>query len=244
LVTDEAPAVVAAIEEPEVTPAVAVPDPEVPPAAGPSFGEVSEFVANYQGSSACFAAVPSELANGTVAVTAYADDRNASEALADTVAQRFGSAVAIDAQALAPAQCGALSFLGNVGGVSRQVNLSLANQAITDGNFLQGTIRNAGGNVYLLVVDDEGMVSVADSALTPDGENLTFQVQVHLTGSGANSAQLLIAIVSNQMLEAPELLDGRQAGEFFEKLGQEAAMGQLIGGLETQVAITSFVVVD
>ena len=78
------------VEEPDITPPVVATTP------GPSFGEVSDFVAAYQGTSACFAAVPAEMADGTVAVTAYADDANASAALADTVEQQFGNEVAIE----------------------------------------------------------------------------------------------------------------------------------------------------
>jgi hypothetical protein len=232
-VPEETSTVIAAIEEE---------DPVTPP---PNFGEVSEFVRTYQGTSACFAAVPIEMADGSIAVTAYADDANASAALADTVAQHFGGEVAIDARALTPSQCGALSFLGESGGPSAQVNLALANQAITDGNFLQGTIRNLDGNyVYLLVVDDEGKVSSADQFLDQNGDMLTFEAQVHLTGSGARSDQLLVAIVSRSPLEVPDALEGRQASEFFKKLSQETAMLDLMGGDTPDVAITSFVVVD
>ena len=125
------------------------------------------------------------------------------------------------------------------------MNLALDDQAITDGNFLQGTIRNLAGNfVTLLIVDDEGRVSVADSFLAENGDALTFEAQVHLTGSGARSDQLLVAIVSAAPLEVPEKMDGRQAAEFFEKLGQETAMLDLMGGGKSEVAITSFVVVD
>lgn len=231
---DETPAVIAAVEEDE---------PATP--AGPSFGEVFEFVRTYQGTSACFAAVPVEMADGSIAVTAYADDAGASTVLADTVADRFGGEVAIDARALAPSQCGALTFLGEAGGPSAQLNLALANKAITDGNFIQGTIRNLeGNNVYLLIVDDEGKVSSADQFLDQTGDTLTFEAQVHLTGSGARSDQLLVAIVSTSPLEAPDALEGRQAAEFFEKLGQETALLELMGGDKPDVAITSFIVVD
>jgi hypothetical protein len=205
---------------------------------------VADFVRENQGTSACFAAVPLEMADGSIAVTAYADDVNASAALADTVARRFGGEVAIDARTLSASQCSTLSFLSEVGGPSRQVNLALADKAITDGHFLQGTIRNTAGNVYLLIVDDEGKVSSADSSLAANGDELTFEVQVHLTGSGARSNQMLVAIVSSAPLRVPQELDGRQADEFFKKLGQETAINELMSGGKTEVAITSFVVVD
>ena len=53
-----------------------------------------------------------------------------------------------------------------------------------------------------------------------------------------------MAIVSGEPLEVPEKMNGRQAAEFFEKLGQETAMLDLMGGGKSEVAITSFVVVD
>ena len=236
---DDLPTVVADISEPDVTPDI------VDTPTGPSFEDVAAFVANEQGPTACFAAMPFRRNDGTVAVTAYAEDTNTSEILAGRLAQQFDDEVPVEPRALAPGQCGVLSFLRDNGGNSPAVSIGLSREAVTNGGFLEGSVRRGPRTiVYLFIIDDDGQVLRGDVEQFDDGTTVDFRAEVHATGDGLNANHLLVAIISSEALEMPEKFAGKAADEFFALLNQEVATKELLGGASIDIAMTSFTVVD
>jgi hypothetical protein len=189
--------------------------------------------------------VPTQSSDGSVTVAAYGDSAEVSSAFATAVGAMFGSGVAVDDKMLAPTQCGVLGFLKDNGGNSPGVSMALRSEEVEDGGFLEGSIRRAPRSiVYLFIVDDDGKVLSADDALVDNGTTLNFRAEVHATGSGLGSNQLLVAVISSEMLAMPEEVVGKTADEFFTKLNQEVASKELFGGASIDIAMTSFFVVD
>jgi hypothetical protein len=137
-----------------------------------------------------------------------------------------GGAVQHHGNLVAHAQCAALDFAKSLGGAERSLPLVLAAAEIVSGTELSGSIDAAErGEFYLIIVDDEGKVTeVPDDALRLENRSVVFSTPLTLTSGAVDTAQLLLAVASDQPLATIAAMNERHAPEYFAALKEEIAL--------------------
>ncbi len=211
--------------------------PKPTPAAGASetgtadFGKVVSYVADYNGG-ACFAAIPTQLPDGSLSVTAFSTSNQASAAFENAFATTFGAAPTLLSNSVSTTQCGALSFIRQTPGYPNlELGVKLIDQQVASGGLLAGRVDNAQDlQVHLFIVDNDGKIESGDRYAQAAGSAVTFAVPVFLTGGASSSVQLLvsIAVPAAASVDAFAVPKGGDANAFFERLRQELAAKHLV----------------
>ncbi len=109
-----------------------------------------------------------------------------------------GAEAAIRLGQLTPEQCPALDLLrldGAEGSARPQLDIKVQN--ISRGVPLAGTVSHlAGRHLYLLHIDDDGVIHRLPTAMQPGSATATFSVSIKPQGGFPDAYQLLVAVVS------------------------------------------------
>ncbi|HEV2045630.1 MAG TPA: serine/threonine-protein kinase [Chthoniobacterales bacterium] len=197
---------------------VDVPRPELKPA--PS-DEIDRFVYQFNGGE-CFLAVPSNVSAQAAEIDGYGLGPKPFEALDEAFKKANGFEAKIEVREVTPAQCPALVFVKQfLSTVDGPLKLEVGKIDLRSGDKLQATLDTTAANIFLLIVDDEGLVYDVTNQLRsgPSGREFAMLLQ----GVPARRPQpwLLLAIASAQPIGGLGSAEPFAGKEFFPSLGAE-----------------------
>ncbi|MEM1046341.1 MAG: hypothetical protein AAGL24_09325 [Pseudomonadota bacterium] len=169
---------------------------------------------------------------------AYGTARDRVDRFSDLVGREAGTDVPIAMNRLAREQCGAADFvraLPNYPAFDMRIRLEGDN--VPDGGFVRGAIDNIRSRVInLVLIDDDGDVSVVNNYLSVSGGKVSIEAPIHLTEAAVETAQMFLAIGSDAPLQTLETQEKRPAAEFFKALTYEV----VVRGVALDVAVAGF----
>ena len=216
---------VARVEEPPPQPTSLAPSGNGPSPAAPASAEdkAKAFIASFDGGE-CFLIEPLP---GATKPHEYQAVGRAIEPF-----RRFDSAykreVGVEADlTVAPisaAQCPALDLVRLAAPDGRQPpRLTLKDYEVGLGKPLMGTISDLEGRrLYLILVDNDGLVHRLDAKVDPDGDSATFSVPLTPDASSVGPMQMLLAIVSDKPIPALDTLHSANLKLIASRLIDEA----------------------
>jgi hypothetical protein len=214
---------------------------------------VAAYAATLAPDDQCFAALPTQTAEGGVALDAFADNTSTAAALKATVNQHFQTDVPVVANTIAQVQCSAVDFAHDIvaagGPTPATMDMLLASQEVGPDANLRLSLRGDAGNpIFLLSVSNDGTVEFLKKFKAVD----TFDTPVTPEPNSIGQTQLLVAISAPEKLSEffarmqdrtnkifgalRNQMGGLEAGAFFEALREELARS----GIEAKVAIAAF----
>lgn len=135
-----------------------------------------------------------------------------------------GAEAAIRLGQMTPEQCPALDLLRlkNAGGTAEPL-LEIKEQDIGRGAPLAGTISNlAGRRLYLLLIDNDGLIHRLPTVAQPGGGVATFNVAIQPQGSFLNVYQLLVGVASPTPIPVLEAIHAGPLRPIAGRLVEEA----------------------
>jgi hypothetical protein len=121
-------------------------------------------------------------------------------------------------------QCPAIGFVGRIL-KSRvpEITVRFEADSITDGGEIRGALDGVRlSRVWLLLVDDEGMVHDISGYLRRTVDGLDFAAPVHATGEGKRRNQLVVSVATDRdlgIMEIPRPIPGE---DYFPAMIREA----------------------
>jgi hypothetical protein len=225
--------------QPSLTPAAATPQP-TPPAAAPS---PAATVATLETA----AVTPVAFLRGYAAARCFAARLNQDDPAGRTIAvvgdepadfERFGAAFkqAVRAEPdlrgylVRPSQCAAVDFLATASSPAKGLpRVVLDSPLVGAGRPLSGTVLGlAGRPLLLLVIDDDGNAFRLRAQASPGGESATFSASFTGDPSSIGKPQMVIAVTSEQPIDANKTIDGARSADLMPKLaaaGHDAGAG-------------------
>ncbi len=199
-------------------PVVPIPMPEPKPVLS---GEVDRFVYQFNGGE-CFLAVPSIVSAQAAVIDGYGLGPKPFEALDEAFKKANGFEAKIDVRKVTPAQCPALVFVKQfLSTVDGPLKFEVGKIDLRSGDKLQATLDTTAANIFLLIVDDEGLVHDVTNQLRsgPSGREFAMLLQ----GVPARRPQpwLLLAIASAQPIGGLGSAEPFAGKDFFPSLGAE-----------------------
>jgi serine/threonine-protein kinase len=206
-------------------PSDALPGGTVKAIQGGHSDSLSQFIHQFDGGE-CFLAVPSNVSAEAAVIDGYGLSPKPFEALDEAFKKANGFEAKIDVRKVTPAQCPALvfvkQFLSTVGG---PLKFEVGKIDLRSGDKLHATLDTTATNIFLLIVDDEGLVHDVTNQLRsgPSGREFAMLLQ----GVPARRPQpwLLLAIASAQPIGGLGSAEPFAGKDFFPSLGAE--VGQL-----------------
>jgi hypothetical protein len=203
---------------PSPPPVVPIPSPEPKPV--PS-DEIDRFVYQFNGGE-CFLAVLSKVSARAAGIVGYGLGPKPFEALDEAFKKANGFEAKIDVRKVTPAQCPALVFVKQfLSTVEGPLKFEVGKIDLRSGDKLQATLDTTAANIFLLIVDDEGVVHDVTRQLrsVPSGREFAMLLQ----GVPARRPQpwLLLAIASAQPIGGLGSAEPFAGKDFFPSLGAE-----------------------
>ncbi|HXT08743.1 MAG TPA: serine/threonine-protein kinase [Roseiarcus sp.] len=123
-----------------------------------------------------------------------------------------------------PSQCPAVDFLAAASWPAKGLpRVVLDSPLVGAGRPLSGTILGLGGRpLLLMVIDDDGHAFRLRAQASPGGESATFSASFTGDPSSIGKPQMVIAIASEQPIDANEKIDGAPSAALMPKLAAEA----------------------
>ena len=197
--------------------AIVLPRPQTPlkpvePPPAPS-RDVLSAVRGF-GSAPCFLAVPEQAVDGEWRLRTYAAGQETLADFESHLREAVGE-VPNRQSALQQAQCAAADFAsGLLQGAPSPLAFSLGERRLVDGGRLRGTVTALNRKwAYLLLVDDDGMISDVSRFAAVDGGDLTFDIPVHIKGDGRSRTQLLLAVAADKPITLLDLKEPKPLAE-------------------------------
>jgi len=180
-----------------------------------------QFIHQFDGGE-CFLAMLSKVSAQAAEIDGYGLGREPFEALDKAFMKAYGFEAKINVRKVTPAQCPALAFVKQflpAAGVPPL--LELANSELQTGGTLQGTIDTTATNVFLLIVDDEGLVHDVTNQLRSGPNGRKFAWQIRGTPARRSLTWSLLAIASAQPIGGLGSAEPLAGKDFFPSLGAE-----------------------
>lgn len=202
------------------------------------YRRIVDFVRQYAGGD-CFIALPAMSPAGAVTFQTFGRDKAREDAFRSALLGLDGLQAEISSGNVANPQCLALSFARDIRrypGFSLIIDLDEAD--MKSGARLSGSVLNAKGReLHLLLVDNDGLVQSIDSFLKPgDGTDRPFSAPLVLTGGPVVTKQILIAVATDDRLQALSEPVSEQADVYFRRLGEEIQAS----GADIDLAVEGF----
>lgn len=166
------------------------------------------------GSAPCFLAVPEQETNGQWRLRTYAGEQETLAAFDSHIRAAAGE-VPNREKPLQQAQCAAADFASSVlQGAQPALSFSLTGNEFDSGGHVAGTITGIKQKwIYLVLIDDDGMMHDVTQYATVSGGAITLDIPVHVSGSGRNRTQLILAVASANPLSMLDLTEPRPLSE-------------------------------
>jgi hypothetical protein len=167
------------------------------PATPGRIGQIVRYVEHYDGGD-CFFVAPVEVTESGARLEGYGASAQPFEALNTAFLHAIGFEADIDVRLVSPAQCRAVTILGQLRANAPHLTLSRG-----PGDVLTGTVEGFGSrNVELLVATDAGTVQNVTHLLKPGAASKAFTiVRRDIAWASAGQPQLLIVIASRLPLD-------------------------------------------
>lgn len=170
------------------------------------FAKIVNFVKFYNSENPCFLALPVISNADKMVLTGFSNEKSSWPRFQKALAQntKFGTTGRL--ASISDAQCQVIKFARQSNSYpSYSVSLQLDFPSIKNGEFIAGKIYiNDGQHLDLLLVDDEGTAININRFVKIDKDYSTFQLQVNLTGGEVSTSQLLLAIVTDRLLDSTQ----------------------------------------
>jgi serine/threonine-protein kinase len=185
--------------------------------------QINQFVNAYEGGE-CFFATPISVSEHNATLEGYGSAVAPFETLSDRFKRNIGFEPFIRAHRVAPAQCGAVSFLSRMRNQRGPVpHLELGTVTLRDGETLTGTITDfANRDIALLLVADDGSVRDLSNELTTTGNTKSFNIQIQKSDSEPAQPNLILALAESKPLDALRHSELGKADQVFAQLLAEA----------------------
>lgn len=184
---------------------------------------LSQFIHQFDGGE-CFLAVLSNVSARAAVIDGYGLGPKPFEALDEAFKKANGFEAKIDVRKVTPAQCPALVFVKQfLSTVDGPLKFEVGKIDLRSGDKLHATLDTTATNIFLLIVDDEGLVyDVTDQLRSgPSGREFAMLLQ----GVPARRPQpwLLLAIASAQPIGGLGSAEPFAGKDFFPSLGAEVS---------------------
>lgn len=136
--------------------------------------------------------------------------------------RRHAVDLSISMSPLADAQCAVTEFVRSLPSYPLfSMRIELDRDVIKSGETLQGYLRDATGQLSLILIDDEGFAHSVNQFLSVDGFDVVLSAPMHVTGQPVRTAQMFLAIAAPQALDTLADRSSRPAIRFFQTLSAE-----------------------
>lgn len=180
----------------------ALPPSESQPQPKPlAAANIARVVANF-GAPPCFLAVPKPAGNDGWSVQSYSDAPAVFDDFAAYLKTRLPQSVVLDRRALQSGQCAAVDFVNAFGAAAPgEFSFTVEQRRLGNGGRLAATISGyRGPQLYVLLVDDDGVVQDISKFASVAAGTAKLDVPVNLKGGGQAKTQLLFAIAASRPL--------------------------------------------
>lgn len=151
--------------------------------------------------------------------------------------RRHAVDLSISMSPLADAQCAVTEFVRSLPSYPLfSIRIELDRDVIKSGETLRGYLRDATGQLSLILIDDEGFAHNVNQFLSLDGFDVVLSAPMHVTGQPVRTAQMFLAISAPQSLNTLADRSSRTAAEFFQALSVELE----VKGVAIDVAVAAF----
>jgi serine/threonine protein kinase len=198
------------------------PGGELKPVPRDESDKIGRFINQFDGG-ACFLAMPIRVSAQAAEIDGYGLGPEQFAALDEAFKKANGFEATIGVREVTPAQCPALVFAKQfLSAGDGPLRFDIGRSDLRSGDTLQATLDTTAANVFLLIVDDAGLVHDVTSQLrsSPGGREFAMQLQ----GVPARRPQmwLLLAIASGQPIGGLGPARSLAGKDFFPALAAEA----------------------
>lgn len=192
--------------------------------------KIRQFVATYDGGD-CFFITPISVGVKTARIEGYGTSTSPFEALDQAFKRVAGFEADIGLRQVVPAQCPAVSFLGQLRGQAAGApRLEINATDLRSGQNLTGTVDGYGNrHIELLLISDDGSVYNLSRLLKDSADRKIFNLRMQLTNATQPEPQILIAIATMSPMSTLSSTQPVGAATLFPAVLAEAARtGQTI----------------
>jgi serine/threonine-protein kinase len=231
----------AASPAPVATPPEPAPVQQAAAQAGPAQPDLRRriltYLRDYAGGD-CAIILPALVTSSSAEVDGYGSDVKPFELFDEAFKKSNGLEARVGVRLIPPAQCPAIGFANRLQNRSENaLKVSVASDRLAAGQALDGSVENAGGPLYLLIVDDEGKVHDASGQLRRDGDRATFRMKLDRPrGTPARGPILLMAVAGADIAALKGLAGAPGAAAFRDALAQAKSSPDIAVGFR-QVAL-------
>lgn len=185
----------------------------------------------------CMLILPRTAGSMRTAFSAFGIRPYAAELFQREMERRHAVDLSISMSPLADAQCTVTEFVRSLPSYPLfSMRIELDRDVIKSGETLQGYLRDATGQLSLILIDDEGFAHSVNQFLSVDGFDVVLSAPMHVTGKPVRTAQMFLAISAPQPLNTLADRSSRTAAEFFQALSVELE----VKGVAIDVAVAAF----
>ena len=202
------------------------------------FAKVVNFLKFYNSENSCFLALPSISNQEKMVLSGFSNEKSSWPRFQKALVQNTKFGIAGRLASISDAQCQVMTFARQSSSYpSYSVSLQLDYSTIKNGEFIAGKIfTDEGRYLNLLLVDDEGTAININQYVNIKKNSSTFQLQVNLTGGEVSTSQLLLAIVTDKLLDSMRSHAAMPA----TKLLQNVKMEIDTRNIDLDLALTAF----
>ncbi len=204
------------------------------------FAKVVQFLKFHQSENRCFLAMPYVSKLERMQIIGFSNETNSWPTFQNAIRDNTKFDIPGRLISISDAQCQVVAFARqNKSYPSFSVSMDVAKNEIVNGTFVAGKMYiNEGRYLNLYLVDDEG-TAININRFVKIGKNIsTFKMQVNLTSGEVKTSQLLLAIVTDELLASTILHDPIPASQLLKDIQDETTTKNL----KLDMAISSFLV--
>ncbi len=188
----------------------------------------------------CFFAYPNVTYDNRLELVGFSRTKNLWPGFLNNIKQDKDFLLPTKFTAITDDQCQAVNFAQSKHDSSaNSLSIVLKNGNILSGQFLEGKLLNVNNrHLVLLLVDDGGAVQNLTSLVSDLDDGPQFSLQMNAAASFANTAQLLLAIISDKPLDSSGFTTVMAITELLANIEQEVKAERL----KIDVAISAFTI--
>lgn len=202
------------------------------------FGKLLTYL-KFQEEDNCFVALPTITQKGQPELVGFGRSERPWSQFLNGITHTTKLAVPSRLAKISAHQCQVTSFIhGSSAYPSFTITLALQNNIIKTGDFLAGSLLNINGrHLNLLLIDDEGTAQLLNNFVTTGDDRSHFSIQLNNTGNPTSTSQLLLAIVTEEVLESAKFSAAMPVTSLLEDMDYELTSRKL----KADLAIAAFI---
>jgi len=203
------------------------------------FGELLTYL-KFQEEDNCFVALPTITPKGQPELVGFGRSERPWSQFLNSITHTTKLAVPSRLAKISAHQCQVTSFIHGSGAYpSFTITLALQNSVIKTGDFLAGSLSNINGrHLNLLLIDDEGTAQLLNNFVTTGDDGRShFSIQLNNTGNPTSTSQLLLAIVTEEVLESAKFSAAMPVTSLLEDMEYELTSRKL----KADLAVAAFI---